>query len=88
MDASAEGVGRELHPVANSKHWNAEVKESGVAPGGVLIGYATGPARKNKSFGCAFFELFRGGVEANDFAIDLLFADSPGNQLSDLGTVI
>ncbi len=82
LHLSAEIAAHELHAVADAENRDAQFKKGLVARRRAGCKNARGPAGKNNALGVARGEVRRLGVEAEDFAIDLLFPHTPRDELS------
>ena len=81
-DLAAEGLHHELHAVADAEDGEAEVEEGGVDLGGAGLVDAAGAAGEDDAFGGERADAVEGGGEGEDLAVDLAFADAPGDELA------
>ena len=88
FDVAAEELSGHLHAVADAEDGEAEVEKFGVAEGRVGFKDARGAAGEDDAGGFAGGEGGGGGVEAQQFAIDVLLADTAGDELAVLRAVV
>ncbi len=88
VDFPTERLAGQLHAVANAQHRDAQLKDFGVAsgrPGFVNAGRAS---RQDDAFGSEFSQSLGRNVVPQNLAVNVLFADAPGDQLRVLGTEV
>src|SRR5262249_48390232 len=82
LDLAAEQVAGQLHAVADAKHRDAEVEDSGVALRGARLVDARGAAGEEQAARPQLGDAGGRQVGAHDLAEDILLADAPGDQLA------
>ena len=85
---AAERLDHELETVADAQHRDAEAEDGRVAFRGVGLVYARGAAAQDDARGRGGADLFRRGLPGDDPAVDVEFADTPGDELAVLGSEI
>ena len=87
-DLAAQLLGHGLHAVANSKHRNTELENDFRRARRVAFGHRTRPAGEDDALGAVVTDEFVRNIVRMDFAEDLGFAHTAGDQLGNLRTEI
>ena len=82
FDLAAQSLACQLHAVADPQHWYPQAEDFGMTSGGTIAIDAGWSAGENQAFGGQLTNPLGADVVANDLAVDLLFANPPGDQLS------
>ncbi len=85
---SAEGMGEQLHPVAQAQDGQAgfeHIRQQGRRTFGIDRGRSAG---EDEAFGMERQHFFGGGVPGEEFAVDVRLAHPAGDQLGVLGTEV
>src|SRR5688572_7296691 len=85
---SAQVPGHKLHPIADTKDWNAKVVDSLITSRRALLVDGVRTAGKYDSTGRVLTNDFKRCVERHDLRVHVRFANPPSNQLRVLGTEI
>ena len=75
-------VGHHLHAVADAQDRDPQIEEGRVAQRGAFVGHAGRSAGEDDALGLRAAEVRGPGVEAQQFAVHVLFADAPGDELA------
>ncbi len=86
--APGEGVGHEVHPVADPEHRQATVEDRRVDRRGAGVVDAHRAAGEDHALHAAVGERGRGDVMGNDLAVDPRLAHPPGDELGVLAPVV
>jgi hypothetical protein len=78
---AAQGLGHQLHAVADAEDGEAQLEEGRVTGRGIRFVDAGRSAGKHDARGLARGQLRGGQVAAQDFAIDVELADTTRNEL-------
>ena len=78
-DLAAEHLAHQLHTVADTENRNAEIKDFGVDAGRAFLKDTIGSARENNARRQILTQLRRRRIKADNFRINLLFANTPRN---------
>ncbi len=77
-----------LLAIADAQHGNTHFEQRLRRPWRIHLGHRGWPAREDNAVGPALGKGLRGLGIGHDFAIDIAFAQTPGNQLGDLAAEI
>ena len=85
---AAERFDHELEAVADAEHRDAELEDAGVAFRRVGLVHARRAAAQDDARGGRLADFLRRGLPGDDPAVDVEFADAPGDELAVLGSEI
>ena len=88
LDGAIQRAGGELHAVADAEYRHAQREDGGVAERRAFFEDARRSAGEDDAGRFAAAQRFGGGVETQQFRVDVLFADASGNELTILRTEI
>ena len=87
-DLDAQRLAGRLHAVADAQDGNAQFEDAGVGGGGSSFVDAGRPPREDQPLGGEFTDAGDREIVTDDLAEDILFADSPGDELGGLRTEV
>src|SRR3954453_21245731 len=88
IDAAAECLAHQLHSVADAEDRDAEGEDCGIALRCAVRVNTRGAAGKNECCGSEFANAVGRDVVPHDFSVDVLLANSAGDELGELRTEI
>jgi hypothetical protein len=81
LDAAAEVLRHQLHPVADAEHGDAELVDPGVDLWGLFRVHRRRPAAEDQRDGVLHRQLRCRGAVTDELGVDARLADTPGDQL-------